>query len=74
MWKPTVVLEKIGRLFRLFTYSMLLFIHGSYFGLASLTLGKEPRKYNIPVVMASENISKKPGHVFIFCFQNPGSH
>ncbi len=34
-------------LFRLFTYSMLLIIHGSYFGQASLTLGKEPREYGI---------------------------
>ncbi len=44
MWKPTVVLEKINRFFSAFHFFTLLFIHGSYCGQASLTLGKEPSK------------------------------
>jgi len=57
---------------RLFTYSTLLISHGSYFGQASLTLGKDTRKYNIPVVMASENLSIKPGQVFILIVTDIG--
>jgi len=71
MWKPTPALEKIDRSFRLFTYSMLLFSHGSHFGQASLTLGKDTRKCNIPAAMASVHSFKQTRQYFCFTFLKP---
>ncbi len=67
-WHPVKHHGRLMEIIRHFTYSTLLFSHGSYSGQASLTLGKDTRKYNIPVVMASVYSFKQTRQYFCFPF------